>query len=106
LCWGHTERLVHTLIPLNDVHREDIAKVRNDIWNLYADLKGYKDQPTESKKLALGDRFDEIFQQKTCYELLNRTLKRIHNNKSEFLLVLERPEIPLYTNGSEGDIRE
>jgi hypothetical protein len=33
-------------------------------------------------------------------------LKRIHKNKSELLLVLERPEIPLHNNGSENDIRE
>ena len=90
LCWVHTERLVHTLVPLNDGHREDITKVRDDIWTLYANLKSDKNQPTESNRLALGDRFDEIFQQKTRYELLNRTLKRIHNNKPELLLVLAR----------------
>ncbi len=33
LCWIHTERLVHTVIPLNDGHREDIAKVRGQIWD-------------------------------------------------------------------------
>jgi len=38
--------------------------------------------------------------------LLNQTLKRIHKNKAELLLVLERPEIPLHTNGSEQDIRD
>jgi len=37
---------------------------------------------------------------------LNQTLKRIHKNKAELLLVLERPEIPLHTNGSETDIRD
>ena len=31
LCWIHTERLVHTLIPLNEKHRKDIAKVRGEI---------------------------------------------------------------------------
>jgi hypothetical protein len=38
--------------------------------------------------------------------LLNQLLKRIHKNKSELLLVLTRPEIPLHTNGSETDIRD
>lgn len=37
---------------------------------------------------------------------LDRLLRRIHKNKSELLLVLERPEIPLHTNGSERDIRD
>ena len=32
-------------------------------------------------------------------------LARLRANKSELLRVLERPEIPLHTNGSENDIR-
>jgi len=106
LCWVHSERLIHTLMPLNDKHREDIAKVRGDIWDFYAELKRYKAEPIPIQKETLETRFDTIFTQKTCYELLNQALKRIHKNKSELLLVLERPEIPLHTNGSEGDIRD
>jgi hypothetical protein len=30
---------------------------------------------------------------------------RLHANKAELLRVLERPEVPLHTNGSENDIR-
>ena len=32
-------------------------------------------------------------------------LQRLHANKAELLTVLDRPEIPLHTNGSERDIR-
>jgi hypothetical protein len=32
-------------------------------------------------------------------------LARLHANKAELLMVLQRPEIPLHTNGSENDIR-
>ncbi len=46
LCWVHAERLIHKLLPLHDLHREDIARVRDEIWTLYADLKAYKLQPT------------------------------------------------------------
>lgn len=106
LCWVHAERLVHTMIPLNDKHREDIAKVRGDIWDFYAELKVYKAKPDYQKKKVLCDRFDRIFQQKTRYQCLNQTLKRIHANKTELLLVLERPDIPLHTNDSERDIRD
>ena len=106
LCWVHTERLVHTMIPLNNGHREDIANVRRDIWNFYAELKVYKTMPDNQKKKVLNDRFDRIFQQKTRYQCLNRTLKRIHENKAELLRVLDRPDIPLHTNGSERDIRD
>jgi hypothetical protein len=54
----------------------------------------------------LEQRFDTIFTQKTRFATLNQTLKRIHRNKAELLLVLERPDVPLHTNGSETDIRD
>jgi len=57
-------------------------------------------------KVALARRFDEIFTQKTCFQTLNLALERIHRNKSELLLVLKRPEIPLHNNLSENDIRD
>jgi len=31
--------------------------------------------------------------------------RSVHANKAELLMVLDRPEIPLHTNGSENDIR-
>ena len=106
LCWVHAERLVHKLIPLNEMHREDLASVRAQIWDLYRDLKAYKSQPDEARREALAQRFDAIFTQQTRFATLNRTLKGIHRNKAELLRVLERPEIPLHTNGSETDLRD
>lgn len=106
LCWVHAERLVHKMLPLNERQRIDIARVRDQIWSLYADLKSYKQEPLEELKEPSRKRFDAIFTQETSYTLLNNLLKRLHRNKSELLLVLERPEIPLHTNGSEGDIRD
>ena len=50
-------------------------------------------------------RFDRIFLRRTGFVTLDRLLKRLHANKAELLMVLERPEIPLHTNGSENDIR-
>ncbi len=106
LCWIHTERLVHTMLPLNEWHREDIAKVRGEIWDLYRGLKTYKVRPGSDQKAALETFFDEIFTQRTRYESLNQLLKRIYKNKAKLLRVLARPEIPLHTNGSETDIRD
>jgi hypothetical protein len=106
LCWIHAERLIHTLLPLNEDHREDIAKVRAELWALYADLKDYKRKPRKKTKLLLRRRFDTLFTQKTRYQTLNQLLRRLHQNKQELLLVLERPDIPLHTNDSERDIRD
>lgn len=106
LCWVHTERLIHKMLPLNETHRKEIARIRDQIWCFYAQLKQYKIDPDKEQQKSLNQRFDEIFTQKTSYATLNQTLKRIHNNKAELLVVLDRPEIPLHTNGSETDIRD
>ena len=106
LCWIHAERLVHKLIPANDVQRDAIARVRGQIWSLYADLKAYKQQPDATLIAELESRFTAIFTQQTDYATLNQTLKRLHRHKDELLLVLLRPDVPLHTNGSETDIRD
>ncbi len=106
LCWVHAERTIHKLIPLNETHGGELESVRHQIWAFYADLKEYKRQPSEEKKAELEARFDEIFTTKTSFATLNKALQRLHRNKAELLLVLERPDVLLHTNGSERDIRE
>jgi hypothetical protein len=106
LCWIHAERTIHTLLPFSDANREAQAAVRGQIWQFYQDLKEFKGTPSDEHKRSLAKRFDDIFTQKTCFQTLNLALKRIHANKTELLLVLERPEIPLHNNLSENDIRD
>ena len=105
LCWVHAERLVHKLDTFTDLHRTAQQRMRTLIWNFYADLKVYRANPGKSRRLALRARFDRIFRRRTGFVTLDRLLKRLHANKAELLMVLERPEIPLHTNGSENDIR-
>jgi hypothetical protein len=50
-------------------------------------------------------RFERIFTLETGFVTLDRLLVRLHKKKSELLMVLDRPEIPLHTNGSERDVR-
>ena len=106
LCWIHAERSINRLVGYNDAQRDSLAKIRTQIWEFYAELKAYKQAPDPEKKTELQERFDLIFTTRTCYETLNQALKRIHKNKSELLLVLERPDVPLHNNASETDIRE
>jgi hypothetical protein len=105
LCWVHAERLVHKLDTFNDQHRDAQARVRGLIWDFYADLKAYQCKPGKRQARALRARFDRIFLGRTGFVTLDRLLARLHANKAELLMVLERPEIPLHTNGSENDIR-
>jgi hypothetical protein len=106
LCWVHAERSIHKLIGFNEKHREILGETRTAIWELYRSLKKYRQHPTETDKKALEKRFGELFTRKTGFALLDQALKRIHMNKAELLLVLDRPDIPLHNNLSESDIRE
>jgi hypothetical protein len=105
LCWVHAERLVHKLDTFTDKHRAAQALVRGLIWGFYADLKAYRLKPSSRRAVALRARFDRIFLRRTGFVTLDRLLKRLHANKAELLMVLDRPETPLHTNGSENDIR-
>jgi len=105
LCWVHAERLVHKLDTFTDQNRAAQATVRGMIWEFYADLKVYRGDPTKQQKIALQAKFDDIFKTETDFVTLDRQLARLNANKSELLMVLDRPEIPLHTNGTENDIR-
>lgn len=105
LCWIHAERLVHKLNGFNDDQRRAIDITRELIWWFYRDLKLYKDNPCPKRAAQLRARFKRIFSRKTGLVTLDRLLARHLARKDELLRVLDRPEIPLHTNGSENDIR-
>ena len=105
LCWVHAERLVHKLNTFTDQHRAAQQWLRGLIWWFYSDLKAYQRDPTPQRRAALRARFDRIFRRRTGFVTLDRLLARLQANKAELLMVLDRPEIPLHTNGSENDIR-
>jgi hypothetical protein len=105
LCWVHAERLVHKLVPATPEQRQAVEVTRALIWWLYADLKAWARDPCPRRAAALRARFERIFKRQTGYVTLDRLLARLHRRKHELLRVLEHPEIPLHTNGSENDIR-
>jgi Transposase IS66 family len=105
LCWVHAERLVHKLDTFCEAHVQAKERIRARIWRLYADLKAYRLAPTSRRASELRRRFDSIFSTTTDFATLDRLLARLHAQKEDLLAVLERPEIPLHTNGSENDIR-
>lgn len=106
LCWVHAERVFVKLVGFHDAQRNALAAVRSEIWEIYAELKVYKAAPDAEKRARIDARFDKLCATKTCFQTLNLALKRMHCNKAELLLVLERPSTPLQNNLSERDIRD
>jgi len=106
LCWIHAERKINELVPLHDAHAKDIEYIRSLFWAIYSLLKEYKLAPSEMLKAEINKKFDAMCATETSYQLLNNVLKRLSKNKTELLLVLTHPYLPLHNNLSEGDIRE
>jgi hypothetical protein len=106
LCWIHAERVLAKLVGFNDDQRAALEQVRTVVWELYRDLRAFKAAPTAKARRALEKRFDDLCATRTCFASLNHALERMGKNKSELLLVLKRPDLPLHNNLSEGDIRE
>jgi hypothetical protein len=105
-CWIHAERPLARMVPYHDAHRAVIEQLREQIWELYNDLKAYRQQPDTAQKPVLEARFDALGEQKTGYPSLNGVLKEIRDHKADLLRALERPEVPLHNNAAESDIRE
>jgi transposase IS66 family protein len=105
-CWIHAERPLAKLVPHNEEHRAAIEKIRTHIWELYQDLKAYREKPDEAQRPVLEARFDALVDQRTGYPNINGVLKEMRDHRADLLRVLDRPEIPLHTNAVESDIRE
>ncbi|MFQ5764194.1 MAG: transposase [Rhodospirillales bacterium] len=105
LCWVHAERLVHKLDTFSERQRRARERIQARIWWLYADLKAYCRDPTPGARRALRMRFDRLFKTRTGFATLDRLLARLHANRDELLMVLDRPDVPLHTNDAENDIR-
>jgi Transposase IS66 family len=105
-CWIHAERPLLKMVPHTDEHRAVIEKLRGQIWELYKDLKAFKENPQDAHRPLLEARFDVLVEQRTGYPNVNQVLKSMREHKADLLRVLERPEIPLHNNAMESDIRD
>ena len=107
-CWVHAERLIHSLIGLKKMHRGTARGARTDQGAGVVVLRRPQDlrpRSNRGRQARAVQRFDRIFTARTEFVTLDRLLDRLHANKDELLVALERPDIPLHTNGSENDIR-
>jgi hypothetical protein len=105
-CWVHVERPLARQVPYNEAHRVAIAAVRQQIWELYQDLKAYRERPDPASKAGLEARFDALVGQKTDYPTsIDHVLTEMRTHQADLLRVLDRPEVPLHNNGTESIIR-
>jgi hypothetical protein len=104
--WLRAERPLARRVPCSEPHREAIEGVRRRLWELYQELKAYREKPAPSQKAGLEARFDAWCAWRTGFPSVDGVVKEMRDHKADLLRVLERPEVPLHNNTSEGHIRE
>lgn len=105
-CWIHAERPLARLIPYSEEHRAAIATVRGQIWELYQDLRAYRQQAEPSRRGDLEARFDALCGQRTGFPSIDGVLKGMRAHRASLLRVLDRPAVPLHTDLSESHLRD
>ncbi len=106
LCWKHAERPLVKLKCYNPVQEQSWNQKMTAFWQLYQELKKYKEHPNEQQAQELSNQFDVMCEPVAYFSGLNKVLAAIKSKKKELLVVLHRPQTSLHNNDSERDIRE
>lgn len=106
LCWIHEERHYRKFVSLTENEQILVDGIRDAVWNLYEQLKEYKNTPKHKLRLRIEEEFDGLFTCKTESAAINDLLKNTFSRREGLLRVLDYPGLPLHNNDSERDIRE
>lgn len=106
LCWVHEGRPYKKLMPVVPLHRELLADFLKRFWEYYAQLLAYRQSPSPEKSRLLEAEFDRLFATRTGYDELDQRIAKSQAKKSNLLLVLKHPELPLHNNPAELGARQ
>ena len=105
LCWVHEGRHYAKLTPMFEPFQKELEKFQDRFWDYYRKLRAYRAKPTARKARGLDKAFDELFSTKVEYADLAKRISKTSAKKSELLLVLSHPELPLHNNDAELTVR-
>ncbi len=101
LCWIHEGRHYKKMHPIIPAHKQALEIFREEFWDFYHRLLDYKSNPSKQLAVELSEEFDRIFSQTTGYKKLDSQMELTLCKKTELLLVLKFPFIPLHNNSAE-----
>ena len=101
LCWVHDGRNYKKLRPVVPMHSEKLDNFRSTYWNYYQKLFEFGENSSHEEAEALSAKFDQLFSSKTGYPALDERIAKSKDKKSELLMVLKHPELPLHNNDAE-----
>jgi hypothetical protein len=105
-CWVHEDRKLARLVPFSEPHRLAIELARDQIWDLYQDLKKYRQHPDPGLVAPLQARFALFGELKTGFPSVDGVLEEMWQHRAHLLRVLEQPAVPLHNNTSESHLRD
>lgn len=101
LCWVHDGRNYKALRSVVPVHGEKLDDFRCKYWNYFRKLSEFGENSPQEEAEALSAEFDQVFSSKTGYPALDERIAKSKDKKSELLMVLKHPELPLHNNDAE-----
>ncbi|KAF5411426.1 MAG: hypothetical protein C5S38_09415 [Candidatus Methanophagaceae archaeon] len=101
LCWVHDGRNYKKLRPVVPEHREKLDDFRDKYWDYYQKLLQFGVKSSQEEAEALSAKFDQLYSTKTWYPTLDDRIAKSKAKKSELLMVLKHPELPLHNNEAE-----
>jgi prefoldin subunit 5 len=101
LCWIHDARNYKKLEPIVPLHKKELEDYLSRYWNYYRQLLQFRENPTQENAEKLSTEFDGLVSTKTNYQALKERIEKTKENKSELLIILKYPEIPLHNNDAE-----
>lgn len=105
LCWIHEIRHYEKLMPFTKLFQQILFDKLTELWTYYFQLQEYRKSPTNKEKERLSIRFDEIINQKTLYDELNKRLEKTAKKKKRLLVCLDFPQVPPENNCAERTLR-
>ena len=106
LCWVHDGRHYAKLTPMFEPFRKELGQFQDRYWDFYRELCAYRLSPTDEEAQRLEKVFDELFSTEVEYGDLAKRIEKTRQKKSELLLVLIHPELPLHNNDMELTVRQ
>jgi len=101
LCWVHDGRNYKKLRPVVPVHCEKLDEFRGKYWDYYRKLSEFGENSYQEEAEVLSAEYDRLFSTKTGYPALDERIAKTKAKKSELLMVLKHPELPLHNNDAE-----
>ena len=105
-CWIHAERPLARMIPYSEEHRAAIARCGGRSGSCIRISRRIGSSPSRRDGQDLESRFDALCGQRTGFPSIDGVLKGMSVHRAALLRVLERPEVPLHNNLSEGHLRD